>query len=106
MKLTVDARNMSGNSRPAIRRMAVLMLSCEAGEALFHVGDGGLQLWVGVLPEVDELVVVGHRVSAVPACLIELAQATVGWSEVDGVLVVPVEAGKVDEATIDGERRI
>src|SRR5436305_1166207 len=57
----------------------------QAGEALPYFGNLGLQLRIGVLPQLDEFRVVCRRLLLVAFCLVQLAHSLVSAGEKNAV---------------------
>src|SRR5215510_14549855 len=82
------------------------MLAGEGGETSPYVSNDRLQFRVGVLPEVEDLVVVRGGVGAIAPRFVQLCEATVGGHKKQSILDDPIHAGNIDQPSIDGQRRV
>src|SRR6185503_3509352 len=61
-------------------------LRVQPREAPLHLGYLRLQLWIGILPQIDELRVVRRRVLRVALGLVQLAQSLVRRREIERIV--------------------
>lgn len=71
-----------------------------------HVPHEGLQLGIGVLPEVEEPVVDFERLGALAALLVQLAEALIGARQREARLYQPAEGRGVRSLLVGREGRV